>query len=222
MSNSALDNCKQSTLAYVKSEFGIVYCATNTVTGHKYVGSTLATLHRRKYRHERERTCLSIYDAIQKYGSNNFTWEILENTVPKHLLVIKENEWIDKLQTMNPMLGYNLRKSGKGGCANNITKKRHSLGQINRYKDPSQRAKTAEAMKRQYADIKMIAKHSLARGGRPFEAFKDGQSYGVFITYKQAAETLGMSISGVNYVLKGLRNSSYGFTFKYVKENEYV
>lgn len=219
MANSVENYVHPTGLRYIKTDFGIVYCATNKLTGHKYVGSTLSSLHRRKYRHEREKACSSLSQAITEYGAENFEWTILGEKIHRTELVKIENEWIDKLNTLDPSVGYNLRKSGKNGISNAIARQRNSLGQKERYKDPKQRLKTAEATRIMYQDLAVVAKNSASRGGRPFEAFKDGKSYGVFITYKLAAKALNLSLTGVSKVVKGQRNSCYGFTFKHIEVN---
>ena len=211
---SALNYVHPTGLRYIKTDYGIVYCATNKVTGHKYIGSTLSSLHRRKYRHEREGSCVSIFQAIKEYGSNNFDWSILEHQVPRNDLVKKENEWIDKLNTMDSRFGYNLRKSGPGGSSSDKMRKNQSAGLKKAYETTDFRIKVSVAVKKRYENFETRKKQAAKMGSNPFEAFKDGKSFGIFYTYKQAAECLNISVSGVAYVLRGKRNNAFGFTFK--------
>lgn len=209
---------KTTGLRYIKSDFGIVYCATNKVTGHKYIGSTLASLNRRKYRHEREVGCAKLHQAICKYGKDAFEWSILEDNVHKKDLIERENNWIELLDTMNPLIGYNLKTMGKGGIANDEARQKMSNSLKIALNKPEYKKTISEITRRRYLDPNASAKQSAAAGCRPFEAFKNDKSYGVFVTYKQAATALGCSISGVHRVVRGERKQCYGFTFKYVEQ----
>ena len=52
--------------------------------------------------------------AIEKYGVENFTGEILEWCYSKDSLNEKEVYWIAQLDTRDPNIGYNLTKGGEG------------------------------------------------------------------------------------------------------------
>ncbi|MBP3801390.1 MAG: hypothetical protein J6I85_05165 [Clostridia bacterium] len=52
------------------------------------------------------------YSAIQKYGWNNFSHEILYTNLSLEEANYKEAELIQKYQTTNPQYGYNIEKGG--------------------------------------------------------------------------------------------------------------
>ena len=54
--------------------------------------------------------------AIIKYGKENFKKEILEICVDDNELSEKELYWINKLDSINLLIGYNLSEGGIGGC----------------------------------------------------------------------------------------------------------
>jgi hypothetical protein len=62
---------------------GLIYKATNSITGKSYIGQTKLTLDNRKNSH---RACFHKYDnyfsrMIKKYGFEILEWSILENNL---------------------------------------------------------------------------------------------------------------------------------------------
>ena len=75
-----------------------IYKITNNITGEFYIGSSKNIKHRWA-NHKclsvwKQRSGMKLYQAFIKYGLNNFTFEVLEETAD-----IKEREqyWIEKL-----------------------------------------------------------------------------------------------------------------------------
>lgn len=95
-----------------KRNYGFIYCYTSP-SGKKYIGQTVQKIESRaKKTGVGYKNCSVFYRAIQKYGFENFTVEILEEA-PIDLLDEKEIEWIEFLQTRTPN-GYNISKGGMG------------------------------------------------------------------------------------------------------------
>lgn len=90
-----------------------VYCHTNKVNGKKYVGITCQRLKARwgkdgkGYRH-----CSYFYNAIKKYGWDNFKHEILFEGLNKEEAESKEIELIAEWNLNNEEFGYNIAKGG--------------------------------------------------------------------------------------------------------------
>lgn len=86
-----------------------IYLITNQINGKQYVGLTTRTSEERF----KEHLCGNQFvdKAIQKYGSNNFTLEILCKPKTIESLMEKESYWADKLNTYYPN-GYNIAKCG--------------------------------------------------------------------------------------------------------------
>ena len=95
---------------------GEIYCITNKTNGKKYVGKTSSTKDERWVRHLMDKTKtnykkLPLYRAIAKYGSDNFTIELLEK-VNIEYIDEREKYWIEKLDTYKN--GYNASLGGEG------------------------------------------------------------------------------------------------------------
>lgn len=97
-----------------------IYLITNTINDKKYVGQTVQTLKQRFARHSWK--CnngrSAIASAIQKYGKDEFTIELIEECTSQTELNIRELYWIEYYNTLSPN-GYNLRSTidGRGSCS---------------------------------------------------------------------------------------------------------
>ena len=91
-----------------------IYQITNHVNGKIYIGKTYNTIERRFQEHNSERFRLEcqdrpLYRAMNKYGIENFSISLLEETQnPED----QEKYWIEKLQSFK--YGYNATLGGDG------------------------------------------------------------------------------------------------------------
>lgn len=80
------------------------YCITNLINGKQYVGKTTSTIEERFREHcrdSRKERCNKrpLYDAMNKYGIENFKIEELEQVDDSTLLSDREKYWIKYLGT---------------------------------------------------------------------------------------------------------------------------
>ena len=99
---------------------GIVYKITNIINGTLYVGQTTKTLSQRWAEHvydsvgkRRRKHSSYLHLAIEKYGKENFTAEVLNYCVNKKSLDDVERFYIKTLNTVRPN-GYNISLGGTG------------------------------------------------------------------------------------------------------------
>ena len=96
-----------------------IYCITNKINGKQYVGKTEKTIderwkeHKQDYSKERYEK-RPLYEAMQKYGIDNFEIKELEYLAQGGtLLSDREEYWIEQLGTYGHN-GYNATKGGDG------------------------------------------------------------------------------------------------------------
>ncbi len=100
-----------------------IYKATCIVTGEFYIGFTSEKFRRRQKRHKMNALNgkkYHFYNAIRKYGWDNFEWEIIYQSKDKdHCLKIMEPHFISEYDSFHN--GYNMTKGGDGGPGYNHT-----------------------------------------------------------------------------------------------------
>ena len=101
---------------------GYIYLITNKINGKKYVGQTITTIEYRFKKHmsnTQKGACPCIYNAVKKYGKDNFSCEQLDFAIAptkKELVnILNELEiyYISKLKTLVDENGYNIDKGGR-------------------------------------------------------------------------------------------------------------
>lgn len=87
-----------------------IYKITNMLNGKIYIGSS-SNIHKRWKAHKCQKKAMyPIQHAMNKYGIENFKFEIVElaNGDIKHLISL-EQRWLDYYKSYDPKIGYNVR-----------------------------------------------------------------------------------------------------------------
>lgn len=123
----------------------VVYKITNNINGKIYIGMTNNVKRRWRYEGIEYRPPLKsdhhrpFWNAIQRYGWDNFTKEIIISDLTKEEAFEKEKEVIKKLKATDKSIGYNLSQGGNGGLVylvhpRGMLGKHHTLENKERYK----------------------------------------------------------------------------------------
>jgi group I intron endonuclease len=91
----------------------------------------------------------------------------------------------------------------------------HSSFMIKRYKNETEREKTAEGTRKFLADPINRKRHSIQRGARPFLVYKNCKFIGEWLTQRECARDLNLDFGHINSCLHGKRVSHCGYIFKY-------
>lgn len=106
----------------------IIYKATNKVNNKIYIGQTIMSI---EARNRTRKYGKSKFDyAYRKYGEDGFDWEIIDTATSLEELNEKESYWIEKLDSTNPLIGYNLKGGGGNAFLTDEVKKKISEAQI--------------------------------------------------------------------------------------------
>lgn len=105
-----------------------IYKITNLLNGKIYIGQSSNiekrwAQHKSPYEQNRHKQ-YPLYQAINKYGIKNFSFEILEECTIDQLN-LKQKEYISKYQSLTHQNGYNVRSGGEGNREENHP--RHKL-----------------------------------------------------------------------------------------------
>ena len=96
------------------SRTGVIYIIKNKCNDKVYIGQTTQCVEDRFKQHMKpsqiKRANCKLYKAIDKYGSDNFYYEILEECVPYDELDEKEIYYIEKFDSFKH--GYNSTHGG--------------------------------------------------------------------------------------------------------------
>lgn len=97
-----------------------IYCITNKLNNKRYVGKSV-NIERRfiyhrylltRYTRNKKSTNRHLFNAVKKYGIDNFSFDIIElfDYIDEDQLSNRELYWIDFYDTCNRNHGYNLRR----------------------------------------------------------------------------------------------------------------
>lgn len=104
----------------------VVYKITNNINGKIYIGQTTRSISERWKTHiSKHSGCVALKNAIDKYGVENFSLEIIEKHNDLDSLNKSEAHWIKQYNSISPN-GYNLMTGGDNSLFSEESKVRMS------------------------------------------------------------------------------------------------
>lgn len=96
----------------------MMYCVYRHISpsGKSYIGLTCQRPERRWRAGEGYRECTAFYNAIRKYGWDNFRHEILEENLSFEKACERERYYINEYSSLVTQNGYNLEDGGRVNC----------------------------------------------------------------------------------------------------------
>lgn len=131
---------------------GYIYVTTNKVNGKIYVG-----MHRVQTDEIDNKYFGSgkvLRKAIEKYGKENFTCDIIEWCDSDEELSTREIYWIKQLNAMDKNIGYNMNEGGIGGWKIDVAGKNNPMYGVHRYGEdnPNFGNKRSDSSKKKQSD----------------------------------------------------------------------
>jgi len=170
-----------------------VYVHTNKINSKKYVGQTCKKPEIRwlsdgnGYKNQPH-----FYNAIKKYGWDNFYHEIIRSNITSEEANELEIDLIKKLNTMNPDRGYNLAEGGIGGRRSEIVKKKLSKSKTGTHHSDKTKDKISKSSTGKHEGTKNSNAVSVAQYD------KQGNLIKIWDYMKQASDELGISYGNIS------------------------
>ena len=126
----------------------MIYLATNSANGKRYVGQTGKPLECRRAAHEknaRSGRLSRFYSALRKHGAAAFTWWVLDSVADKIGMDQREICLIAQFQSNDPQFGYNLTAGGDG-MANPSDETRRKMSESHKGQSHNRGLKRSEAV----------------------------------------------------------------------------
>lgn len=222
----------------------VVYVHINKINGKVYVGQTKSIKRRWKMEGIDYQKSSYFYNAIQKYGWDNFEHKILKEGLSQEEANYWEDYYINYYDSLNHKKGYNIRHGGTHGALSEETKQKLSQickekglwkGDLNpRHIDPLYGERNGMYGKHHTEETKQ--KISQANTGRkmPEEAKKKIsatlrqhhvlakkvmciETGEIFNSIRQAAEFYHISHQAISRVCRGERKTTAGKYWKYIE-----
>lgn len=204
-----------------------VYCHTNKINGKKYIGITKRKPEERWGNNGcHYKRCKLFYNAIRKYGCDNFEHDILFINLSKDEAVEKEKELIKKYNSNDNHYGYNLTKGGdglNGYIPTEETRKKMSImnsgknnyfygkrfyGKKNPYYGKKHSSKTKDLISQHHADVS-------GKNNPRAKAVYCIELDLLFDTSIEACHKLGINNQSIANCCKGNQKTAGGYHWKY-------
>lgn len=151
-----------------------VYCHTNKHNGKRYFGITGTTPKERWGNGRNYRSSRHFNFAINKYGWDGFTHEVIADGLTRDEACKMEKSLIEKYNTTDERYGYNLSTGGESGAAGVTQRKedreKRSKSLKGRKFSEETRRKISEAAKGRTFSPETLEKMSAAKKGKPLSA----------------------------------------------------
>lgn len=164
-----------------------VYQHVNQTNGKRYIGITGTSPDHRWG--QGYKGCCRFYNAINKYGWDSFTHEVIKENLTKEEAENLEIELISKYKTQNPEFGYNIMEGGHAPHLSDETKE-----------------KISNANKG----------HGDRGGGAPRRKVLCEETQEIFPSCSAAARWCGSNSSHICFCCKGKSETVKGYHWKYV------
>lgn len=185
-----------------------VYCHTNKINGKRYVGITKQKPEKRWGNGHNYVKNPVFYNALKKYGWEEFSHEILYWGLSEKDAKDKEKHLISKWLLTDREHGYNMSPGGEGA------------GSIS----AETRLKISKAKKGQKLSDKSKKKMSLSRTGalhfasKPVGQYDDeGTLLNCFVNSREAQKETGIDARNIRACMSGNRQHAGGFVWKEIR-----
>ena len=187
----------------------VVYVHTLKLDGRKYIGQT-NDIHAR-WKPSAYKTCIKFYNAIQEYGWENFTHEILYDNLTLEEANQLEEQLIAQYDTINN--GFNLDSGGLNHLHCQETKQKMSNTRKGVPKSEEHKKAISEALKKYERTPEHNRNNQLAQHRKEVQCIETGIIYESLADAERKTGILGETISRN---CRGKQKSASGYHWRFI------
>lgn len=212
-----------------------IYVIQNNVNQKKYVGKAI-DIYKRIKQHVTQLNTKSkdenrhLINSWHKYGRNSFSYYVIEYIYEENKedldkkLADRELYWIQKLNTLDRKVGYNMRLDSNSKCiVSDETKEKCSESQIKRFENEEERKKLSNTMKKirsEHPEKYEESKVKLAYTNRKYRIAKCNKETGEIIKIYEIIkdvqdENPEYYLQAIKGCCQGTKNSYKGYRWHY-------
>lgn len=181
--------------------------------GRRYIGQTCNIAGR--WKPSAYKNCKKFYNAIQQYGWNAFTHEILYDNLTLEEANRLESECILKFNTIEN--GFNLNYGGDNKLHSEETKEKMSNTRKGVPHSIEHNQAISKALKGKEKTPEAIRNNQLAQHRKPVECIETGEKYESLADAQRQTGILGETISRC---CRGKQKSASGYHWRFINEEE--
>ena len=189
----------------------VIYVHTLILDGRKYIGQTNDI--KARWKPSAYKTCTKFYNAIQEYGWNNFSHEILYDNLTLEEANKLEEELIAKYNTINN--GFNLDSGGLNHLHSEETKIKMSNTRKGVPKTEAHKKAISEGLKKYERTPEHNRNNQLAQHRKKVQCIETGIIYESLSDAERKTGILGETISRN---CRGKQKSASGLHWRFVNE----
>ena len=191
----------------------VVYAHTLKSDGRKYIGQT-NDIHAR-WKPSAYKTCVKFYNAIQEYGWENFTHEILYDNLTLEEANQLEEQLIAQYDTINN--GFNLDSGGLNQLHSQETKQKMSDTRKGVPKSEEHKKAISEALKKYQRTPEHNRNNQLAQHRKEVQCIETGIIYESLADAERKTGILGETISRN---CRGKQKSASGYHWRFINAED--
>ena len=179
-----------------------------------YIGQTCRTLEQRANKGKGYSHSKYFYEAIKKYGFENFKCEILKNNLSLDEANYWEIYYINKYKSYNRNFGYNISLGGNN--RQRSIEEREKISIFMKNNNPMKNPIIAQKVSQKIKGIKLSkerCKHISNGHKKQVQCIETGK---IFNSRNEAAKFIGVAASGIGRAINGEQETSAGYHWRYI------
>lgn len=190
-----------------------IYKHTLKITGQVYIGQTNNIKDR--WKPSAYKNCIKFYNAIQKYGWDNFEHTILIDNLTIDEANKLEEEYIKQYDSINN--GFNLSSGGLNHLASEETKQKMSQVRKGIPHSEEHNQAISKALKQYKRTPEHNRNNQLAQHRKPVQCIETGEKYESLADAERKTGIFGASISKQ---IRGIQKTTKGYHWRFIDDSE--